>query len=634
MKITKYYLTNNRCYQRNVKRTPIGIQLHTIGTGQGSAKTTADYWNQSSVSACTTYIVDCDTEGNVLQLLPEDVRSWADTNYGNNNLITFEICESDHMKYISGAKFNILDSEKFQADLRRGYNTAVELCADICKRYGWNPTDKLPSGLYVISSHDEGRILGLSSAHVDPTHIWPYIAKDMNKFREDVKKEMGKEFDETVNIKGIAIGDSNVEAISKVVYGEAGIIKTKDSLVAVAQCISDMLESGKFGKTITEVMQKNFSAYGNKDTTDDARQAVYDVFVNGKRRFENAKILQFRSFAKYSDGKGNMNPVKCASLLQKYEYIGKDARDNKWGHLYFGHKIAADVQEEKVQTYRVRLNWGSDMTTQIGAYTNLQNAIDCANDAIPGYKVFDESGNIVYDTGELTVENQRKIAVKWAKETAADNSHGYNNAKDGRGGNPDYACSSFVNEAFRQAGVDLPESATVYTASMQNTYTKKGFEVITNEVNVKNGKGLLPGDVVLKPGAHVEIIVDGGIAGARGNAQALKPENGKAGDQSGNEITVSAYYNFPWTVVLRYVGIKEKEETTSGGKTYTVQAGSFSSETNAKKRMNAVKALKIDAIIKNMDGTYKVQCGVFSDKTNAESVVKKLKKANIEAIIK
>ena len=625
MKITKYYLKNNRCYKKNVKRTPIGIQLHTIGTGQGTAKSVADYWNQNAVSACTTYMIDCDTEGNVLQLLPEEVRSWSDAGYGNNNLITFEICESDYIKYTSGANFAISNKEKFKADILRGYNTAVELCADICKRYGWNPTDKLPSGLHVISSHDEGRRLGLSSSHVDPTHIWPYIDKTMDKFREDVKKAMGT-YKEEPNIKGIAIDDSNVEAISKVVYGEAGIIKSMDALVAVAQCIKDMWESGKFGKTISSVMQNNFSAYGNKSTTDDARQAVYDVFVGGKRRFKNAKILQFRSFTKYSDGKGNMDPAKCASLLQKYEYIGKDARDNQWGHLYFGHKIV----EEKVQTYRVRLKWGSDMTTQIGAFSDKQKATDCARAAILGYKVFDESGKIVFDTGELTVANQRKIATKWAVETANNNAHGYNNAKDGRGGSPDYACSSFVNEAWRQAGVDLPESATVYTASMQNTYTEKGFEVITNDVNVKNGKSLLPGDVVLKPGAHVEIIVDGGIAGARGNAQALKAENGKAGDQSGNEITVSSYYNFPWTVVLRYVGINNKVETQN----YTVQAGSFSSEANAKKRMNAIKALGIDAIVKKIDGEYKVQCGVFTSKTNAENVVKKLKSAGIEAIIK
>ena len=76
MNIVKHYLTKNRCYQTNAKRKPIGIQLHTIECAQGTVQSVADYWNQSAVSACVTYVVDADTPGKVLQLLPEDTRSW------------------------------------------------------------------------------------------------------------------------------------------------------------------------------------------------------------------------------------------------------------------------------------------------------------------------------------------------------------------------------------------------------------------------------------------------------------------------------------------------------------------------------------------------------------------------------
>ena len=190
LKIIKNFLTKNRCYQQNVKRTPIGIQLHTIGTARGTAQSVADYWNQASVSACVTYVVDCDAEGKVLQLLPEDVRSWADAGYGNDNLITFEICESDFMRYTGGANYTVTNREKFEADLMRGYHTAALLCADICRRYGWDPEEKLPSGLFLISSHDEGRRVGLSSAHVDPTHVWDPLGLSMDGFRKDVKKAM------------------------------------------------------------------------------------------------------------------------------------------------------------------------------------------------------------------------------------------------------------------------------------------------------------------------------------------------------------------------------------------------------------------------------------------------------------
>lgn len=191
MKIIKYYLENNRCYQRNVKREPEGIQLHTIGCAQGTAQSVADYWNQVAVSACVTYIVDCDTPGKTLQCLPEDVRTWADGGFGNNHLITFEICESDYIEYqANSATYKVNNAEKFKADIMRGYNTAVELCADICKRYGWNPQTKLSSGLYLISSHDEGRRAGLSTAHVDPTHVWDRFRLNMDKFRADVVAAM------------------------------------------------------------------------------------------------------------------------------------------------------------------------------------------------------------------------------------------------------------------------------------------------------------------------------------------------------------------------------------------------------------------------------------------------------------
>lgn len=191
LNIIKYYLKKNRCYKQAAKRTPIGIQLHSIGTAQGTATSVADYWNQVSVSAAVTYICDADTAGKVLQCLPEDYYTWADGGYGNRNLITIEMCESDWMKYKSGtAEYSVTDSERFENDIFRAYDTAVALCADICTRYHWDPKSKLDSGLYLISSHDEGRKAGLSTAHVDPTHIFKPLGLTMDMFRQAVANRM------------------------------------------------------------------------------------------------------------------------------------------------------------------------------------------------------------------------------------------------------------------------------------------------------------------------------------------------------------------------------------------------------------------------------------------------------------
>ena len=193
LNIEKNYLTENRCYQTGAVCEKIGVQIHTIGTGQGTAQAVADYWNQGAVSACVHYCVDADIPGKVLQFLPENIRSWADAGWGNNHLITVEICESDYISYSGGANYSVRNLEKARADIMRGYQTAAELCAFLCKWYGWNPQAKLGNGMYVISSHAEGAAAGLSSNHADPAHIWSRFGLSMDGFRADVAKMMRTE---------------------------------------------------------------------------------------------------------------------------------------------------------------------------------------------------------------------------------------------------------------------------------------------------------------------------------------------------------------------------------------------------------------------------------------------------------
>ena len=137
--------------------------------------------------------MDADIPGKVLQFLPENIRSWADAGWGNNHLITVEICESDYISYSGGANYSMINSDKARTDIMRGYRTAAELCVSICERYGWNPQAKLGNGMYVISSHAEGAAAGLSSNHADPAHIWSRFGLSMDGFRTDVAKMMRTE---------------------------------------------------------------------------------------------------------------------------------------------------------------------------------------------------------------------------------------------------------------------------------------------------------------------------------------------------------------------------------------------------------------------------------------------------------
>ena len=135
--------------------------------------------------------------------------------------------------------------------------------------------------------------------------------------------------------------------------------------------------------------------------------------------------------------------------------------------------------------------------------------------------------------------NTTQKAIEWAVSIANDASHGYDQTN--RWG-PDYDCSSLVISAFKQAGVPL---TCTYTGNMLKDMLSKGFVVVHGTTQ--------PGDVLLN-------VTKGHTALYIGNnklVQASISENGtahagKAGDQTGREINVCTYYDFPWEYVLRY----------------------------------------------------------------------------------
>lgn len=185
LNIIKQYYTNNPCLRAGATCKKIGIQVHSIGTAQSSASILYNSMNRMDYMAGVHYLIDSQN-GDVIQTMPENIRSWCDGGYGNDYLISIEICESNYMEYTGGASYKILDAARFKEDIALGYQQAVKLCADICTRYGWNPESTLPSGLKLISSHDEGRRAGLSTAHVDPTHLWKNTSFNMDTFRREV----------------------------------------------------------------------------------------------------------------------------------------------------------------------------------------------------------------------------------------------------------------------------------------------------------------------------------------------------------------------------------------------------------------------------------------------------------------
>lgn len=164
-------------------------------------------------------------------------------------------------------------------------------------------------------------------------------------------------------------------------------------------------------------------------------------------------------------------------------------------------------------------------------------------------------------------------AVAWAIETANDNSHGYSQIS--RYG-PDYDCSSFVITAWEQAGVPVKRAGASYTGNMRGAFIACGFADVTYQCGLSSGYGIQAGDVLLNYSAHTCLAVGGGkVANCR-----TDEGHPQAGDQSGNEIRIQSYWNFPWNCVLRYKDGKTANELPKTDQSSTKSAIISGNETN------------------------------------------------------
>lgn len=144
-------------------------------------------------------------------------------------------------------------------------------------------------------------------------------------------------------------------------------------------------------------------------------------------------------------------------------------------------------------------------------------------------------------------------ATTWLEERAADPRNGY--SQTNRWG-PDFDCSSFIITAWEQAGVPVKSRGATYTGNMKPAFIKAGFKEITNSVDLASGSGLHRGDVLLNAVNHTAMYIGNGkVVHARSSEG-----NNIPGDQSGNEIRVQPYWNYPWDCVLRYPEVIPDDE--------------------------------------------------------------------------
>lgn len=220
MELIRKYLTKNPYWQKNQdltdpryreyqKHGPQGMMLHSIGCPQPSAMALIKGWDKPNYTrACVHGFIDANT-GAVYQTMPFNYRAPHAGGDATDSHIGIEMCEPDCIRYTSGSNFTCSNVPRAQEMVRRTYLAAVELFAQTCAEYGWDPMED-----GVIISHREGYERGVASNHGDPEHLWRGLGLNytMDTFREDVQAKMMK------NVNALRPGDKgeNVKQLQRV----------------------------------------------------------------------------------------------------------------------------------------------------------------------------------------------------------------------------------------------------------------------------------------------------------------------------------------------------------------------------------------------------------------------------------
>ncbi len=179
MKLTQHFLTGNDCYKIGRTIRPKGIMVHSLGVAQPNVQVFLDTWNAGGVTKCVHAFVAKD---GVYQTLPWNRRGWHAGGAANNTHIGFEICEPAGHTYSGGTMIGY-DAAGNAEYFKAVWKNAVELCAMLCGKYGFDPATD-------IICHCEGHKRGIASNHADVMHWFPRHGESMDTFRAAVRKEM------------------------------------------------------------------------------------------------------------------------------------------------------------------------------------------------------------------------------------------------------------------------------------------------------------------------------------------------------------------------------------------------------------------------------------------------------------
>lgn len=207
MELVQAILDKNPYYTQGKKIRPRGIVLRSAGCAQPSAKVFINNWNRATYDrTCVHAFIDVN-DGVVYQTLPWDYKGHYASESVDSAYIGINICEPAQIKYSGGSAFTVSDANYNTAyrGVKRTYDSAVELFAMLCTEFGFDPMKDIYSYMDCVPN--------TTAPQLDPEHLWFGLKMryNMNMFREDVKKEMGKSHNRSETASPRSVKEKKVE---------------------------------------------------------------------------------------------------------------------------------------------------------------------------------------------------------------------------------------------------------------------------------------------------------------------------------------------------------------------------------------------------------------------------------------
>lgn len=312
----QYIFTNNNCYKERTAIDPKGIVVHSTGENAPYLRTYVPAWNvpkPGGREVCVHTFLGKNSKGKleVWQVLPFEMACWGvgggpkgSYNY-NPGYIQFECCE---------------DSKYNRTYFNQVYDEATDFCAYLCLRYGLPYTK--------VTSHAGACAEGYGSAHGDIDHWLKIYGKNMNDFRNTVKKKIYK-IDKNPDLKSGTKhkkikAKSDLFVWSKDIVDEYGNSSKKLQKISKGQEVT-FLRDNFNGWSYVQISNKK--GYVQNNLTNLAYGSKY---VNKKVNYKGTYL--------YTKPCGNKYKVKFLSYNTRVKLVSTINKGKKKGYSYVRYK--------------------------------------------------------------------------------------------------------------------------------------------------------------------------------------------------------------------------------------------------------------------------------------------------------